>query len=93
MAQWCVARKQTTYHGNVLSDLWYGTELNPRMCGFDFKFFGYRPLIMGWAFLILAIAHHQFRFPSPLHFLSSSSRTSELVGLSDRGIVLLDAQI
>ncbi|ELR20058.1 Ergosterol biosynthesis ERG4/ERG24 family protein [Acanthamoeba castellanii str. Neff] len=47
-------------HGNVLADLWYGVELNPRMLGFDFKYFAYRPLIMGWALLILSIVHHQY---------------------------------
>jgi len=46
--------------GNLLSDLWYGVELNPRMLGFDFKYFAYRPLIMGWALLILSIVHHQY---------------------------------
>lgn len=46
--------------GNLFWDLWYGVELNPRLLGFDFKYFAYRPLIMGWAVLILSIVHHQY---------------------------------
>jgi hypothetical protein len=52
--------RQFETHGNILADLWYGVELNPRMLGFDFKYFAYRPLIMGWALLILSIVHHQY---------------------------------
>eukprot|EP01091_Cochliopodium_minus_P015051 TRINITY_DN5258_c0_g2_i1.p1 TRINITY_DN5258_c0_g2~~TRINITY_DN5258_c0_g2_i1.p1 ORF type:complete len:379 (-),score=74.17 TRINITY_DN5258_c0_g2_i1:287-1423(-) len=47
-------------HGNILEDIWYGVELNPRVLGFDFKYFSYRPLIMGWAMIILSMAHVQY---------------------------------
>lgn len=46
--------------GSVFWDIWYGVELNPRLLDFDFKYFAYRPLIMGWALLILSIVHHQY---------------------------------
>ena len=47
-------------HKHLWEDLCLGVELNPRVLGFDFKYFSYRPLIMGWAMIILSIGHVQF---------------------------------
>jgi len=46
--------------GSLLMDFFLGVELNPRVLGLDLKYFAYRPLIMGWAMLILSIAHAQY---------------------------------
>jgi delta14-sterol reductase len=47
-------------HG-IFHDLFYGVELNPRILDLDFKYFSYRPLIMGWALLIANVAAKQLQ--------------------------------
>lgn len=50
-------------HGNVLLDLWYGIELNPRILGVDMKEFAYTPTMMQWLVINLcALAVHYEKY-------------------------------
>ncbi|MCB9592758.1 MAG: DUF1295 domain-containing protein [Sandaracinaceae bacterium] len=47
--------------GGLISDLWYGVDLNPSWLGVDIKMFSYRPSLMGLAVLNASFAFVQWR--------------------------------
>lgn len=46
--------------GGLVSDLWYGVELNPTWLGVDVKMFSYRPSLIGLAMLNVSFAYVQW---------------------------------
>ena len=57
-------RKSVNHHskllGKIISDLWFGVELNPTWLGVDLKMFAYQPSLIGLGLLNAAFAYLQY---------------------------------
>ena len=57
-------RKSVNHHpkslSEVISDLWFGVELNPTLLGVDLKMFAYQPSLIGLGLLNAAFAYLQY---------------------------------
>jgi delta14-sterol reductase len=60
---WGLTKPDHERHGNILLDLWYGIDLNPRILGIDLKVFAYLPSMLLWlVFNLFALLAHYDRF-------------------------------